>query len=252
MDQESIDELARSIGQSGVIQPILVRLVSDGYEIIAGERRWRASKRAKLKQVPVIVHDASDEQMLELAIVENIHRRDLNAIERAQAYRRYCDVFALSAEKVAERLGENRTTVINFLRLLELPGEIRDLVSNGQLSAGHARAILGVPGEGKRIEIAKRAINLGWSVRTIEDVVRKAKEEKPTQSTSKKAQPPKKESYLKSLENRYAERFKSKVAIQMTDKDANIGRLVIEFYSLEDFERISELAGVDADLSDDD
>lgn len=247
-EPDALNELAQSISESGLIQPILARKVSDGYEIIAGERRWRAADKAGFKEVPVIVRDASDEQMLELAIVENIHRRDLNAIERAKAYKQYSDVFDLSAEKVAKRLGENRTTVVNYIRLLDLPNEVRQMVISGQLSAGHARSILGIESNRRRAEIAKTAINLGWSVRTLEEVVRREKTEMESPE-SQSAKEDSKDSHIKELEQRFEDRFKAKVEIHVSNKKANAGRIVLRFFGLTDFERIAELAGVDANLS---
>ncbi len=248
MDPEAIDELAKSIAEAGIIQPILVRSTEKGHEIIAGERRWRAARKAGLKTVPVIARDASDEQMLELAIIENIHRRDLNAIERAQAYRRYCEVFELPAEQVARRLGENRTTVVNYVRLLDLPREVRDMVASGKLSAGHARSILGIDDDQRRAEMARTAINLGWSVRTLEKVVRREKTPKnPPKPEEDNAES--EDAHIQQLEQRFTDRFKSRVEIHMSDKPSNKGRVVLMFSGITDFERIAELSGVDVNLA---
>ena len=157
MAPEELQALADSIKASGLIQPVIVRASGDNaYHLIAGERRWRASQMAGLSEIPAVVRDATDEQMLEIALAENIFREDLNAIDRATAYRRYCDEFSLSAEQVAQRLGEDRTTVTNYLRLLDLPEEVKQWVADGKLAMGHARCLLAIPSPSDLIRTAKQ------------------------------------------------------------------------------------------------
>ncbi len=149
-EQSGIESLAESIERSGMLQPIAVRRHHGKLQIIAGERRWWAARSLDMAEVPIIIRDATDEQMVELALIENIQREDLNAIDRAQAYRAFCARFNVKPDEVAQRLGEDRSTVANYLRLLDLPGPIRDLVAHGEISMGHARCLLGVADEAKR------------------------------------------------------------------------------------------------------
>jgi ParB family chromosome partitioning protein len=168
MHPEALAELARSIRESGIVQPILVRRHGEGYQIIAGERRWRAAQQVGLETVPITVRDVPDDQLLELALVENIQRAELSPVEEAQAYHRLQDEFGLTQEQVAARVGKERSTVANMLRLLRLPAEIRALMDAGQLDAGHARALLALDHEGDRLELAREAARRGWSVREVE------------------------------------------------------------------------------------
>src|SRR5580658_5738787 len=172
-DQAALLELTQSIEREGIIQPIIVRRAAPGaYQIIAGERRWRAAKLAGLKQVPVIVRTADDQQVLELAIVENIQREDLNPIELAAAFQRMATELGLSHDEIGQKTGKERTTITNSLRLLQLPPDLQTMIAAKQLSAGHARAILKFEDEHLQREIAKRCIAEGWSVRQIEEFTR--------------------------------------------------------------------------------
>jgi ParB family transcriptional regulator, chromosome partitioning protein len=176
-DEARIDELARSIKTSGLIQPILVRPVGKGYQLIAGERRWRAAQRAGLLKVPVTVRDVPDGQeqkLLELALIENIQRENLNAIEEAYAYKRLIDEFDLTQEEVADAVGKDRSTIANLLRLLKLPQEVRDAVSGGELAMGHARALLALTTDHDQRNMAREAVARGWSVRETEQSVMRA------------------------------------------------------------------------------
>jgi ParB family chromosome partitioning protein len=168
MHPEALAELARSIRETGIVQPILVRRHGDGYQIIAGERRWRAAQQVGLESVPITVRDVPDDQLLELALVENIQRAELSPVEEAQAYHRLQDEFGLTQEQVATRVGKERSTVANMLRLLRLPAEIRAMMDAGQLDAGHARALLALDQEGDRLELAREAARRGLSVREVE------------------------------------------------------------------------------------
>jgi ParB family chromosome partitioning protein len=234
-DREALEELTESIRRNGVLQPILLRQVDDRFEIVAGERRWRAAGKAGLEAIPAVVKTVDDDRMLELALVENIQRQDLNPIERAEAYRSYIDTLGLTQEKAAERLGKDRSTVANTMRLLELSEEIRLLVSRGTLTMGHARALLGLPDEEAREILARRIVAEGLSVRAVEKAVKAART--PRTPTRPAPEPP---AYLVELEGRLRERFGTRVRIQ---ERGGRGKLVIEFYSRDDFDRIYELLG---------
>ena len=171
-DEESLGELADSIGQLGLLQPILVRRTADGYQLIAGERRWRAARRAGLATVPAVVRVSDDVNAVEQALVENLHREDLTALEEAAAYLQLIEEFELTHDDVAKRIGKSRSSVTNTLRLLGLPPEVQRLLADGKLSAGHAKALLGTPDRALQERLATRAVAEGWSVRTMEDVVR--------------------------------------------------------------------------------
>ena len=167
-DEETLDSLTSSVRELGVLQPLLVRKDGDRYELIAGERRWRAAKRAGLQDVPVIVREADDTSSLEQALVENLHRQDLNAIEEAVAYNQLVEDFSFTQEKIAKRVGKSRSAVANILRLLTLPTGVQKLVSQGRLSAGHARAIVAVDDEAEQVQIAERAVADDLTVRDVE------------------------------------------------------------------------------------
>jgi len=168
MDPGRLDELAESIRQSGVVQPILVRPRGERFQIIAGERRWRAARKVGLATVPVVVREVPDAELLELALVENIQREELTPLEEAQAFQRLQTEFRLTQEEVARRVGRDRSTVANTLRLLRLPRELRDLVAAGRLDAGHARALLALPGTDEQVELGREAARKGLSVREVE------------------------------------------------------------------------------------
>ncbi len=176
-NEEDLRELSASVKANGVLQPILVRSFQGGYQVIAGERRFRAAQMAGLATVPALVRDVTDEQLFEWSLVENIHRRDLNAIERARAYQRYLGAFSLTQAEAAERLGEDRSVIANYLRLLDLPEEIRQMLVDGRLTMGHARAILSLPTDELRRKLANRALAGRLSVREVERLVRKHLEE---------------------------------------------------------------------------
>lgn len=173
MDDARLEELAQSIRANGVIQPVLVRKIGDHYEIVAGERRWRAAQRAGLLKVPVAIRDVPDDKLLEIALVENIQREDLNPIEEAQAYRRLSDELHLSQEAIATAVGKDRATVANFIRLLRLPVEVRNELGSGALTTGHARALLALPDEATQRRVARDVISRGLSVRETEALVRR-------------------------------------------------------------------------------
>jgi ParB family transcriptional regulator, chromosome partitioning protein len=176
MDEAKIDELARSIRANGIIQPIVVRKVDGGYEIVAGERRWRAAQRAGLLKIPVVVRDIAEERLLAVALIENIQREDLNPIEEAHAYRRLAEDYQLTQEQIAEAVGKDRSSIANHVRLLKLPQEVRASVGSGALSMGHARALLGLPDDSSQLRLARDVVAKHLSVRETEALVKKATE----------------------------------------------------------------------------
>jgi ParB family transcriptional regulator, chromosome partitioning protein len=176
MDDDRIEELARSIRSNGIIQPIVVRKVEGGYEIIAGERRWRAAQRAGLLKVPVVVRDIPEDRLLAVALIENIQREDLNPIEEAVAYRRLSDEYRLTQEQIAEAVGKDRSSIANYVRLLRLPQEVRANVASNALSMGHARALLALPDEHAQLRLARDIVSRSLSVRETETLVKKAGE----------------------------------------------------------------------------
>ena len=241
VSEAEIDALAESVRKTGVLQPILVRPDGHGFEIIAGERRWRAAERAGLAHIPAIVRDASDQEMIEIALVENIFREDLNAIDRACAYKRYCEHFGMSAEEVASRLGEDRTTVTNYLRLLELPPSVQDMVRDGRLSMGHARALAGLDDQARIEKLAKIASTNFFSVRALEELVRK---EKAGSRPGPAAVTPTKRPHVRSLEQQLMGVLNTKVEI-LESRRKGVGRIVIHYYSLDDFDRVAQRLGLE-------
>jgi ParB family transcriptional regulator, chromosome partitioning protein len=189
IEEQRLDELAQSIRGNGVLQPILVRSVGGRYEIVAGERRWRAAQRAGLLKVPVVVRDVADADLLQVALVENIQREDLNPIEEAQAYRRLGDDLQMSQEAIASSVGKDRATVANYVRLLKLPAEVRNDLASGTLTMGHARALLGLPNEVEQRTLARDVVAKGLSVRETESLVRRAVAPTPPASTPKATDP---------------------------------------------------------------
>ena len=173
VDEEKLDELARSIKSRGIIQPIVVRKTTQGYEIVAGERRWRAAQRAGISKVPVVVRDVPDDHLLEVALIENIQRENLNPIEEAQAYKHLADRFHLRQEEIALAVGKDRSSIANYLRLLRLPDEVHQAIAKGAISMGHARALLGLPDLASQKRTAAEILALGLSVRATEKLVRR-------------------------------------------------------------------------------
>ncbi len=243
ISDQQVLSLAKSIGQSGILQPITARSVSGRLEIIAGERRWRAAKSLRMKAVPVLVRETTDEQMLELALIENLQREDLNAIDRAQAYRRFCDRFELSTQEVATRVSEDRSTVANYLRLLDLPDAIRQKVAGGQLGMGHARCLLGVEDEAMQQRLADAIMENDLSVRAVEEIVRRQKRRGSDDGESRQPAKAEGSAHIRNLEQRFESAVKSKVTIH-TGQRKGTGRVVLYYYSLDDFDRITSLLGV--------
>ncbi len=233
-DEEKLEELAASIKEIGVIQPLTVRKSGNQYQLIAGERRFRASKLVGLEKVPAYVRIADDETMLEMALVENIQREDLDPIEIAISYQRLMDECKLTQESMSERVGKKRATVTNYLRLLKLPAEIQLGLRDKKLGMGHARAIIGIDDEHTQLNIYEEIINHDYSVRKVEELVRELNSEKPTKQPNKKktALP---EEYQQ-LSNQISSVFDTK--IQFSRGDNGNGKIVIPFDSDEDLERI--------------
>ncbi|MHC4361037.1 MAG: ParB/RepB/Spo0J family partition protein [Planctomycetota bacterium] len=238
-DQQELADLADSIRANGLVQPIIVRPSGSAYELIAGERRLRAAKLAQMETIPAIVRTATDEQLLELALIENIHRTNLNPLERAKAYKNYITTFSLTQAQAASRLGEDRSVIANHLRLLDLPDEVKQMLIDGQLTMGHARAILALPTDELRRKLANRAMAGRLTVRDVERLVRKYLTD-PTQ-TVRAARP--KPPHISELEGKLTSHLGTRVTIE-TRRNGQTGRILIDFYSLDDFDRITEKLGL--------
>lgn len=235
-DEAALEDLAASIAAIGVLQPILVRPREGGFELIAGERRWRAAQRAGLTEVPAVVKVTDDMSSTEQALVENLHRQDLTALEEAAAYRQLLDDFSLTHDDVATRVGKSRSAITNALRLLTLPASIQQVLADGRLSAGHARALLGVSDRLVQERLAKEAVDRRLSVREVEDAVRAAEQETPDPRRKKRPEPtPLREPGLLELEQLLGEHLSTTVSVKMTGKR---GKVTIDFADLEDLERI--------------
>ena len=231
---ERLAELAQSIRENGIIQPLVVRKAAIGYQLIAGERRWRAARMADLETVPVVVQDFADERLMEITLIENIQREDLNPIEVAHAFDRLAKQFELSHEQIAQRTGKDRTTITNMLRLLRLPQDIQLLLAEHRLSMGHARAILGLPTPELQIEVAERTTAEGLSVRQVERLVQKVSEPREPKPVAEAALDPNVKAAIQELERVLGTR------VRITEKSENRGRIEIEYYSMDDLTRIYE------------
>jgi ParB family chromosome partitioning protein len=238
-NEQELADLAASVRANGIIQPIIVRRAGAGYQLIAGERRFRAAKLASLTTIPALVRRASDEQLHEWALVENIQRVDLNPIERARAYQDYLSTFSLTQAEAAERLGEGRSVIANYLRLLDLPQEIKDMLDGGQLSMGHARAILALPTDELRRKLANRAMAGRLSVREVERLVRRYLAGTSQPRPEGRSKPP----HVLDIEKKLASQLGTKVSIE-TRKNGQRGRIIIEFYSLDEFDGMMERLGL--------
>jgi ParB family transcriptional regulator, chromosome partitioning protein len=235
-DEDSVEELAQSIRERGIIQPISVRQFGDGFQLIAGERRLRAARKAQLATVPAIVLDVnSDEELMEISLVENVQRENLNPIEEARAYRALMEECFLTQEEVAQRVGKERSTVANTLRLLNLASEVREALMKGQISMGHARALLGLDDERAQTSLCAQTIDRGLSVRRVEELVRQKRE--PGGETPK-PKPRAADPQILSIEEDLQRRFGTGVNIK---RSGDRGRIEIEYYSNDDLERIIEI-----------
>ena len=231
-DAGRIQELADSIKANGIIQPLIVRRKADHYEMIAGERRLRAARVAGLNEVPAIVQDYAEDRLLEIALVENIQREDLNPIEMAQALERLVREMHLSHEEIAHRTGKDRTTITNMIRLLRLPHEVQLLLAERRLSMGHARAILGLPNAALQMQLGEKAAAQGYSVRQVERLVKKVNE--PREPGEKPLEDPNIKAAVRELESALGTR------VRIVEKNDQHGRIEIEYYSQEELQRVYE------------
>jgi ParB family chromosome partitioning protein len=241
-DETQLEELAQSIKANGVVQPILVRKANGGrYQIVAGERRWRAAQRAGLQRIPSVIRDVPDDKMLELALIENIQRQELNAIEEAYAYKRLIETFNLTQETVAQRVGRDRTFVTNYLRLLRLPEDIQLLVEENKLSMGHARALLGIDDAEKQRQIARNIIDRNLSVRdterTVKRVVAGEESNPPAASTSTERGS---DANTRAAESKLRRRLGTQVHI-LPNQSGTGGKIEVQYYNETDLQRVYEL-----------
>ena len=235
-DEDSLQELSDSIKQVGLIQPILVQDRKDHYEIIAGERRWRAAKLAGLKEVPVIIRDYTEQEIMEISLIENIQREDLNPIEEAQAYKRLLTEFNLKQDEVAERVSKSRTAVTNSMRLLKLTDKVQQMVIDEMITTGHARALLGVEDPEEQYEIAQRIFDQKLSVREVEKLVKNLhKPEKPKKPSDDMTM----QVIYQDIEDKLKQRLSTKVTV--TSKGEGSGKIEIEFYNHEDLDRLLDI-----------
>lgn len=232
IDEARLDELAASIRANGVIQPIVVRHIGDQFEIVAGERRWRAAQRAGLLKVPVAVRDVPDDKLLEVALIENIQRENLTPIEEALAYRRLTDELDLSQEEISAQVGKDRATIANYMRLLRLPPEVRTALNEGALLMGHARAILGLPDEADQRRIGREVVARGLSVRETEALVKRETGEKPAVK-----EPPKADPNVRAAEDQLKMALGTRVRIVRKGKG---GRIEVDFVSEDELQRLFE------------
>lgn len=233
-DEEALKELAESIKQYGVIEPLIVQDRGDYYEIIAGERRWRASRLAGLKQVPVIIKDYTEQEIVEISLIENIQREDLNPIEEALAYKRLIDEFNLKQDEMAKRVGKNRSTVTNSLRLLKLNENVQQMLVNKEISPGHARAILVIESKDQQYEVARKIFDESLSVRDTEKLVKELNNPEKPKKVEKKQTPEVMKAIYGELENNL--RTILGVKVNITAKDNESGKIELEFYSKEQLE----------------
>jgi ParB family chromosome partitioning protein len=234
-EPERLAELAQSIRTNGIIQPLIVRRSGEGYELVAGERRWRASRLAGLERVPAVVQDLADERLLEITLVENIQREDLNPIEVGQAFDRMARELNLSHEEIGRRTGKDRSTVSNMLRLLRLPDDVQVLLAERRLSMGHARALLGLPTAELQRSLAEKAVSQGYSVRQVERLVQRMTEPREPKKPEALDQDPNVKAAVAELERVLGTR------VRIVAKSEQRGHIEIEYYSQEDLDRLYRL-----------
>ncbi len=230
-DPERMQELANSILSNGIIQPIVVRPHNGRYQLVAGERRWRAAKLASLETVPVVIQDVPDDRLLEITLIENIQREDLNPIETAVAFERLAKELNLSHEQIGERTGKDRSTITNLLRLLQLPVDLQALVANRRLSQGHARCLLGIPAELQR-EVAEKVVAQGLSVRQVEGLTQRMTETRKPKSPKEVTLDPNVKAAILELERVLSTK------VRIVEKSNHSGKIEIDYYSSEDLDRI--------------
>jgi ParB family chromosome partitioning protein len=229
---ERLEELAQSIRSNGIIQPLVVRKAGERFQLVAGERRWRAAKLAEVAEVPVVVRDIPDNRLLEITLIENIQREDLNPIETAVAFERMMRELTLNPEQVGRRTGKDRTTIVNSVRLLQLPNDLQQLVAERRLSAGHARCLLSLPTLELQREVAERAVAQGWSVRQIERTTQKMLEGRKPKHVDDVDTDPNVKAAIEELERVLGTK------VRIVEKAKQKGRIEIEYYSTEDLDRI--------------
>ncbi|EDO1018965.1 ParB/RepB/Spo0J family partition protein [Listeria monocytogenes] len=239
-DAKAINELRDSIKIHGVLQPIILRNTDKGYEIVVGERRYRAAKEAKLKEIPAVVRDLTEEEMMELSVIENLQREDLSPLEEAESYQFLMKKLSLTQAKLAERVGKSRPYIANFVRLLTLPEEVQVMLRDGSLSAGHGRVLLGLKLKKNIIPTAKKAVAQGLTVRQLEDVVNNLNENV-SRETIKPARVP---IFIRESESQLRDKFGTAVSIKCRDKK---GKIEIEFLSDDDLDRILEILDIQFD-----
>ncbi len=237
-DQASLTELTKSIQEKGIVQPITVRRIDGGYQLISGERRLRAVQAAHLRHIPAyIIAVANDEDMLELALIENIQREYLNPMEIANAYQRLMDECHINQEDIAKRVGKDRSTVTNFIRLLKLPGKIQEGLRKEKISMGHARALISIPNERMQLRLFEKITDNGLSVRKVEDIVRAAQQPKKKSGTHKEGTGS--QAGIQNLEAKLRQALGTKVKVRT--KGQGRGEIIVEYYSLDDFDRLMDL-----------
>ena len=238
-DEAQLEELAQSIKANGIVQPILVRrLGGERYQLVAGERRWRAAQRAGLQKVPAVIRDVPDDRMLELALIENIQRQELNAIEEAHAYKRLIETLGLTQEVVAQRVGRDRTFVTNYLRLLRLPEDIQQLVEENKISMGHARALLGLDDSSKQRELALNIVEQNLSVRETERAIKRVIANSLEEALPVKVQDPN----YRTAEDKLRRKLGTKVRI-LPNNSGSGGKIEIQYYNDQDLQRLYEQLG---------
>ncbi len=237
-DQTSLEQLAQSIETHGVVQPVVLRRKNDRYELVAGERRWRAAKMAGLNRIPAVVREIDDKDLLELALIENIQREDLNPIEEAQAYKNLIEAVGLTQESLAVRVGRDRSYITNYLRLLRLPDDIQHLVAEGKLSTGHARTLLGLEQVDEQRRLARKIVERGLSVRETEKLVRHLSSR--TVQKDPQQKPPGNDANVRAAEAKLRRRYATQVRI-VQDPRSQGGTIEVGFYTPADLERVFDL-----------
>lgn len=233
-DEEKISSLAESIKEHGIIQPIVVKSINNGYMIIAGERRWRAAKLAGLKEVPVIIMDITDNQILEISLIENIQREDLNPIEEALAYRRLIQEFNFKQEDLSIRIGKSRVAISNTMRLLNLDDRVQDYLKDGVITEGHGRALLAIANKDLQYELSQKVIDEDLTVRDVEKIIKNINKDNTIEQVNKPINP-----YYNEIKEKLQSYFDTKVNINF--KKDNKGKIEIEYYSQEDLQRILDM-----------
>jgi ParB family transcriptional regulator, chromosome partitioning protein len=232
---ERMAELAQSIRVNGIVQPLVVRRLGDRYQLVAGERRWRAAKLAEVREVPVVIREVPDERLLEISLIENIQREDLNPMETAHAYARLTEELQLSPEQIGQRTGKDRSTVTNFLRLRALPEDLQQLVAERRLSAGHARCLLALPTVALQREVAEKAVAQGWSVRQTERTTQRMMADRETKHVDDVQVDPNVKAAIEEMERALGTR------VRILEKAKKGGKIEIEYYSAEDLDRIYDV-----------